>query len=120
MSLKETINSLDIPAQFKLGIAQTVLKLDEVAADLNLSSLYLFGSCARGEALPGSDIDILLVTKKSEREVYENPRFWLIDNDTSVPPIQLTARKLDILTKDKSDCEFNNAIKKDMILLRMY
>lgn len=112
---------LPISSVFKLAIAKTILKIDEVAYEFNLDSVYLFGSCARGEALPGSDVDLLLVTRNStERSITSSEKFWDIDDDTANPPIQLTVRKLDILSSEESACCFNNVIKKDLILLRRY
>ncbi len=37
--------------------------------DNNVLAVFLFGSLAKGEAVPGSDADIVIVLKKSEKRM---------------------------------------------------
>jgi predicted nucleotidyltransferase len=39
--------------------------------DNNVVEIFLFGSLAKGEAVPGSDADVLIVLKKSEKRIID-------------------------------------------------
>lgn len=53
--------------------------LDEILAEivrrlrtaLNPTAIYLYGSCARGEMKPDSDVDLLVVVKRSSLSFFE-------------------------------------------------
>ena len=58
------IISLDIePVRARLADAARTLK----SHDDNVVSVWLFGSLARGDYLPGSDADVLIVLKSSDQ-----------------------------------------------------
>ncbi len=40
-------------------------------ANDDVSGIYLFGSLAKGEAVPGSDADILVVLKRSDKRIID-------------------------------------------------
>jgi predicted nucleotidyltransferase len=82
----------DIPLQSVVG------KLRELAPALKaagITRLYLFGSRARGDARPGSDLDVLVETISRER----TPRFdyfkvlHLIEDDVGLG-VQISMRDL--------------------------
>lgn len=120
---KPAITALKVSSVFKLAIAKALLKIDAVADELALTAVYLFGSCARGTATVGSDVDILLVTRLTNREVRTSQAFADIDDDTLTPAIQLTvitSEKFKEATEHPDPGEFASAIQSDLILLRRY
>ncbi len=62
------IISLDVDRIFK-GLQSAARRLRQV--DENVLEVSLFGSLARGRAVPGSDADILIVLKSSPRPPLE-------------------------------------------------
>ena len=62
------IISLDVDTIIKkLRTAAEELK----KRDNNVLEVFLFGSLAKGEAVPGSDADIVIVLKKSEKRIID-------------------------------------------------
>lgn len=61
---------------FRLEREAILLRLqqraEEVVEDLDVLEVWLFGSLARGEALPGSDADLLVVLRDGETPPFEH------------------------------------------------
>lgn len=114
--------SLKLPKKFPEALEDALRKIDAHAAELQLSHVFLFGSAARGEALFGSDLDLLLLTTApTEREFRLKVIEYDIDDDVAYVPIQVTVRKTARFVDPESDvCGFNATITRDLILLRRY
>ena len=59
-----------------LDVENIIKKLRTAAEELkkvdnNVLEVFLFGSLAKGEAVPGSDADIVIVLKKSEKRIID-------------------------------------------------
>ena len=59
-----------------LDVDNIIKKLRTAAEELkkgdnNVLEVFLFGSLAKGEAVPGSDADIVIVLKKSEKRIID-------------------------------------------------
>lgn len=59
-----------------LDIDDIIRKLKESAyvltkANNDVSEIYLFGSLAKSEAVPGSDADILVILKRSDKRIID-------------------------------------------------
>lgn len=67
-------------------------KLREVCARYGIAALYVFGSAARGDAGPGSDIDVLYELKPGAR------LGWEIE-DLSRELTDLLGRRVDLVSK---------------------
>lgn len=116
------IDSIQMPKAFREALRDTLQKIDCYKDDMRLSYVFLFGSVARGEALFGSDIDLLLLTNAStEREVRTKVIQYDLEDDTAYIPVQITVRKtLRFLDEDADVCDFNKIILPDLVLLRRY
>ena len=116
------VSDLNLPKRFPDALKDALKKIDLHHEDMKLAYVFLFGSAARGEALFGSDLDLLLLTTAdTEREVRLKVMEYDIDDDTAYVPVQITVRKLDRFLDPEADvCGFNAAIVKDLILLRRY
>lgn len=65
--------------------------------DANVESVWLFGSLARGDFLPGSDADVLIVLKKSDRPFHDrSDQFmdWFADIGVPVDVLPVTTSEL--------------------------
>lgn len=51
--------------------------------DPNIVAVYLFGSLARGDAVPGSDVDLLIVVQQDDRP----PRERILDYQPDAFPV---------------------------------
>lgn len=72
--------------------------------------LYIFGSFARGEALPYSDLDIALETEKEMYETQIRKIKYEIDNIK-------TLKKIDFIYLNKSSEDMKNLVKKEGVLI---
>jgi len=45
--------------------------------DVNITGIYLFGSIARGDHVPGSDADILIILKRDERRFIDRISYYM-------------------------------------------
>lgn len=85
-----------------------LIKINENAIkNYNVQSLYLFGSVARGEERPDSDIDILVAFVGTPSfDQYMDLKFFLED---------LFNRKVDLVTISGLREEIRSYIEKDLI-----
>ena len=84
-------------------------KVSDTAMQYGVKKVYLFGSYARGEASPGSDIDIC-IEKGSIRTLFELSGFCLDLEET-------LGNKVDLVTTAGLSGEFKEQIEKDMVLI---
>jgi predicted nucleotidyltransferase len=67
-------------------------------ADLKLDAVYLFGSYARGDASPDSDIDVMVVSPDFAEDVIENQMLLLRVRrkiDLRIEPHPIRSEELD-------------------------
>ncbi|MDY3711812.1 MAG: nucleotidyltransferase domain-containing protein [Agathobaculum sp.] len=116
------IHDLELPKRFPEALESALRKIDEHKDDLHAEYVFLFGSAARGEAMFGSDLDLLLLTTaETEREVRIKVMMYDIDDDTGYAPVQVTVRKLSrFLDQNEDVCGFHEKIIPDLRLLRRY
>ena len=84
-------------------------KIFPIAQKYGVEKVYLFGSYARGEATPESDID-LRIDKGELRGLFALSG---LRNDIS----EALAKDIDILTTNALSKKFKNKIKKDEVLI---
>ena len=84
-------------------------KVSAKASQYGVKKVYLFGSYARGEASPGSDIDIC-IEKGSIRTLFELSGFCQ-DLEESL------GNKVDLVTTSGLSGDFREQIEKDMVLI---
>jgi len=84
-------------------------RVSDKARQYGVKKVYLFGSYARGEASPGSDIDIC-IEKGSIRTLFELSGFCL-DLEESL------GNKVDLVTTSGLSGEFKKQVEKDMVLI---
>ena len=84
-------------------------KVSDKARQYGVKKVYLFGSYARGEASPGSDIDIC-IEKGSIRTLFELSGFC---QDLE----EILGYKVDLVTTSGLSGEFKEQIEKDMVLI---
>jgi len=76
--VEESLNSVKV---FWLEQDKLIDKIRERAKilgeDKNVLKIILFGSLAEGKAIPGSDVDILIILKKDERNFVDRIGDWL-------------------------------------------
>ena len=83
--------------------------VSDKARQYGVKKVYLFGSYARGEASPGSDIDIC-IEKGSIRTLFELSGFCQ-DLEESL------GNKVDLVTTSGLSEEFKEQLEKDMVLI---
>lgn len=80
----------------------------------NPLSIYLFGSCARGEQSQESDLDIFIVVEASDEEWYRRPlKGYEALDDLHVPYDLMVYTKDEFQEKSKDITTFASKIKKD-------
>ncbi len=116
------IHTLRAPIGFLPALEQTLQSIDMHYTELQAKYVFLFGSLSRGEALFGSDIDLLLLTNSvSEREVRLAINRLELDDDTGYVPVQITVRKVSrFLDTEEDYTGFHRKISADLKLLRKY
>lgn len=65
ITLNPEASRLNLPASFLTELAEAIV------GAVDVDSIYIFGSYARGEERPDSDIDICVVTKEPESRFLE-------------------------------------------------
>ena len=80
-----------------------------IAQQHGVASVYLFGSYAKGTALPASDID-LKIEKGQLKSLFQLCGFRLAVEDALKLPV-------DLITSEMSDRDFLDMIAKDEVLL---
>ena len=84
-------------------------RISPVAKKYNIERIYLFGSYARGEAKPSSDIDL---------RIDGDLNFGFIKYYEMLENLQKQfSKQLDLITTDGLDNKFLNKIKKDEVLV---
>ena len=92
-----------------LGISEIQNTVRELGGKYGAERIYLFGSYARGEALPGSDVD-LRIDKGKIRGLFALSGLRLALEE------QL-GTKVDLLTSDSLDHAFLDRIRPEEVLL---
>ena len=82
-------------------------RIAPIASRHGVQRVYLFGSCARGDARSDSDID-LCIEKGNIRTLLDLSGFYLDLQET-------LGRPIDVVTTDSLEGDFKNAIEKDFI-----
>jgi len=90
-----------------LTIQEIKNKITDVARQYGISKAYLFGSCARGEALDTSDIDIC-IEKGKLRTLFELSGFY---QDLE----EALGYKVDLVTTTSLSGDFKKQIEKEMV-----
>jgi len=91
------------------SIEEIKTKVSDTARQYGVKKVYLFGSYARGKAVPGSDIDIC-IEKGSIQTLFELSGFCQDLEETF-------ENKVDVITTVGLSGEFKEQIEKDMILI---
>lgn len=100
---------------FKSKLDEVLRIIIENQEKLNISSVYLFGSCARSEECATSDIDIMLVAKGQRKETSLVVEVLDLRDELSYPKVDVTVRtKEELMSKLY---RFNEFFHKDKILL---
>lgn len=83
------MNAPDLPERLRSALAEYALRVRDGMAD-DLRDVRLFGSWARGEAGPDSDVDVwLLVARRDDRArmvPYEASMRVLLDHGVDIAP----------------------------------
>lgn len=90
-------------------------KLDELVENLKpvCDEVYLFGSCARGEYLEDSDIDLLIISKKDHSKILSKIKKTKLDKE--IKPLILSQLEYSMLSR--KDPPFYYRIEKDKVRL---
>jgi predicted nucleotidyltransferase len=80
------------------------------------SEVVLYGSCARGEDISASDIDLFVVSGEKEKVlgIIENYKFRNGFEGIKIEPVVLSA--LDLLKSEKTDKEFLSLVREGIVL----
>jgi predicted nucleotidyltransferase len=92
-----------------LTIVEIKQKVSPVAKQYGLRRAFLFGSYARGEAVPESDIDICIEEGKS-LSLFELSGFYLDLEET-------IGAKLDLVTESALKGSFRETVEKERVLI---
>jgi len=84
-------------------------RVSDKARQYGVKKIYLFGSYARGEASPGSDIDIC-IEKGSIRTLFELSGFC---QDLE----EILGNRVDLVTTIGMSREFKEQVEKDMVII---
>ena len=119
--INNILKSLDIPNRFKFKIFESLERVDKYNSDLELNSVYLFGSCAKGLADFGSDIDLLLLTNcTDERKIRLKCLHYDLEDDISSIPIQIIVRNIESWNDDNDPTGFKKTVKQSAIKMIDY
>lgn len=118
----ESLLPLKLRNYFYDVLIKKLIIIEKNHKELKLDYVFLFGSCARGEAFYDSDIDILLLTHAcTEREIRRLADDLGLDDELSNPKVQITVRKSSrFVNLEEDGCHFNRTIYKELKLLRRY
>ncbi|MDR2428770.1 MAG: nucleotidyltransferase family protein [Candidatus Margulisbacteria bacterium] len=94
---------------FLYSVSDIKSRIASVADKYGIGRAFLFGSYARGEATPQSDIDIC-IEKGQLRTLLELSGFYQDLEKT-------LQRKVDVVTMDGLDNNFKDEIKKEFVLI---
>jgi predicted nucleotidyltransferase len=92
-----------------MNINEIKTKVAKVASQYGVEQVFLFGSYARGEARPDSDIDIC-IKKGNVRTLLELSGFYL-DLEESL------GQKVDVVTTESLQGDFKRNIEKDLVAI---
>ena len=116
MSLLEIAELLNLPDNFKRTFVRTAEHLIDNAELLELNTLCLFGSTARGDFNGSSDLDFLVITNAARSsKISVIVESLDLRDDVGVPGVDIIVRT----KKELSDKEvrFNREVLKDAIVL---
>ena len=109
----------NLPRSLHAQRASLVRCLEAMHRAMPLSAVYLFGSHARGDARPDSDVDLCLVAAGAERQLEASARFreavWDIWPRPALTLVPLTPQRL----AEKRACRdhFFQTVLKEGVLL---
>lgn len=118
----EPLIDLKLSSNFYSVIIKKLILLEKNHKELNLDYIFLFGSCARGEAFYDSDVDMLLLTN-SDNTLDILMEYHNIDvlEPISFPEVQIVVRNtLKFIDKNDDPTLFNKIVYDDLKLLRRY
>jgi predicted nucleotidyltransferase len=101
---------------FKIFVSVSLLRPLVKNLQESASEIVLYGSCARGEDISTSDMDIFVVTTEKEKAlgIIENYKFRKGFEDIKIEPAVLSA--LDVLKSEKTDKEFLSLVREGIVL----
>lgn len=95
----------------ELELALPLEKVRQYARTKPISRMYVFGSFARGEQTPDSDVDLLI-------EVRPESKFSLLDLSRMYRELsQLLGRSVDIATPPMIGTYIRDSVYKDLVLV---
>ena len=102
------VRSSDSVTIISLDPEATLLHLHEAARSLveerkDVDSVWLFGSLAKGDAVPGSDADILVVLKQSNRRPEDRLTDFVDAFSGAGVPVEVLAYTQDEIGKMQAD-----------------
>jgi len=86
-------------------------RFENVARKYEINEAYLFGSYARGDATPKSDVDIYMKEGNKIRTLFQLSEFRLEVKD-------ILQKEVDVVLENSSNPKFENGIRED--LLKIY
>ena len=92
-----------------LDIEEIKIAVNKLATDYGVEKVFLFGSYARGDADPKSDID-LRIDKGEIKGLFQLSGFYLELEDA-------LNKKVDVVTTDSLDSDFLELISKEEIVV---
>lgn len=109
----------NLPPSLAPQRATLALCLEAMNRALPLRAVYLFGSYARGEAGPDSDVDLCLVAEGAERQLAAAQRFreaiWDIEEKPSLTLVPIAPQRLE--EKKAIDDHFFGTVLSEGVLL---
>ena len=91
-----------LPQIFRNKLDSTLLKLIEHSEELDISEVYLFGSCARGDYDATSDIDFLILTQGDRKRASIDIEMQDIRDEFGYPNVDIVVRSK---KNFNSDCD---------------
>ncbi len=115
------IEELNVRQSFKDSLRMSYEQLLPEIKKLNLHSLWIYGSCARGEERHDSDIDLLLLIDDSLKDEYHSIRHQIsmteYDMHTAIETHLVIRPVAHLENIEADDTGFYKEICKDMKLL---
>lgn len=97
-------------------IDELIRRISPIAEKYALSAVYLFGSYARGEATPNSDIDLLVDTAGSTaRGLGLGSLYHDLENALGVPIDLVTLSSLEAPTQRLGQLHFRESVRSERV-----
>jgi len=111
---KRLSGSVKIYSVNKEKVIEELKKLSKkfIAENKNIKEIYLFGSFVKGDYLPSSDIDILIILKEDKRRFFDRiPEFLLKFKELNFPVDVFPFTEEEIKTNKFARKAMENGIK---------